>query len=127
LSAPVTPLGERRRLSSTVPDHLDISREQLPQLLDVAIANRAETTRRQHLAFGAVDLEPGAPIVHVAPGSDRELAAGGLRSTTAEAISVKSNPNRSRKTNTARSSGLSRSSSSSADMSRPTRPSAGSS
>jgi hypothetical protein len=70
--------GERRRLASPVPDHLNVGGQQFPQPVDVAVTDRGEEAGRQLVAFPAVHLEPGAPVAHMAPAADRELAAGRL-------------------------------------------------
>jgi hypothetical protein len=81
LSEPVTPLGERRRVASAVSDRLDIGGKELPQLVDVAVAQHVEEPRREAVSFGAGGLKSWLTVIHVLPCPDRELAAGRLGST----------------------------------------------
>ena len=70
--------GERRRLAPTVPDQLDVGREERRESVHVTVPQCIEELRSQPVAGSAVGHEAGPTERHVLAGSARELAARSL-------------------------------------------------
>lgn len=110
--APTTGLGRLGALPPpSVASRTSAARE-VPEPIDIAPRERRKKLRGQLCVLPSIGVEPGKPRVHVRAGSHSQLTAGRLGPLDHRRDLGDRNPNTSRRTNTALSSGLSRSSSS---------------
>jgi hypothetical protein len=100
--------GPLRGLAAAVADYLNISSEKLPKPIDVPFLECVEESLSEFVALPSVGLESGSARVHVTPRPHRELPARRLRSPHRRRDLAETDPNTSRSTKTARSSGVSR-------------------